>query len=353
MSVSGKMSLNIPPDFKSKQSAKTLIIAEAGVNHNGSLDLAMQLVDVAANAGADYVKFQTFKSENLVTSNARKAVYQQENLPETDDSQLQMLKALELSEADHLALKEYCRSKGIGFLSTAFDLESIDFLHELGMDLWKIPSGEITNYPFLRKIASFNGRVVVSTGMSDETDIQNALIALSENGQNLSKVSLLHCITQYPTPMQDVNLKAMLSLKKFTDSVGYSDHTNGIEVAVAAVALGAEVIEKHFTLSRSLPGPDHKASLEPDELASMIQSIRNIEKALGDGVKRVSVSESGNKEVARKSIVAARYIKKGEVLSEENITTKRPGNGISPMLWNSVCGSRAVRDFVKDELIVL
>ena len=327
------------------------IIAEAGVNHNGSLEMAKRLVDAAAEAGADYVKFQTFKAENLVTGNASKAEYQKKNTGESDESQLAMLRKLELSESDHRELKDYCQKKGIKFLSTPFDLESIEFLHSLGLDLWKIPSGEITNYPYLRKIAGYNEEVVMSTGMCCPKDVEAALQALAENGQDIGKVTLLHCNTQYPTPMCDVNLLAMNSLRKYVGNVGFSDHTAGIEVPVAAAALGASVIEKHFTLSRDLPGPDHKASLEPDELKAMIRAIRNVEVALGSREKGVTPSEAGNKEIARKSIVASRMIRKGEILGEDNMTAKRPGTGISPMRWKNIEGTAAIRDFDIDELI--
>lgn len=332
-------------------SRKTIIIAEAGVNHNGSLELAKQLVDVAAEAGVDYVKFQTFKAENLVTASARQAEYQKRNAAEDGDSQYAMLKKLELSEADHLTLMGYCREKGIKFLSTPFDLDSIDFLDSLNLDLWKIPSGEISNYPYLRKIARLNGRVVMSTGMCTDADVAAAMQALTENGQDQSKVTLLHCNTQYPTPMEDVNLMAMNSLRKHASSVGFSDHTQGVEAAVAAVAMGADVIEKHFTLSRELPGPDHKASLEPDELKTMVRMIRNVEKALGEETKKVTDSEAANREVARKSIVALRPIAKGELLDESNIGCKRPGSGISPMRWKEVEGTRAIHDFETDQQI--
>lgn len=327
------------------------IIAEAGVNHNGSLEMAKRLVDAAAEAGADYVKFQTFKAENLVTGKASKAEYQKKNTGESDESQLAMLRKLELSESDHRELKDYCQKRGIKFLSTPFDLESIEFLHSLGLDLWKIPSGEITNYPYLRKIAGYNEEVVMSTGMCCPEDVDAALQALAENGQDIGKVTLLHCNTQYPTPMCDVNLLAMNSLRKYVRNVGFSDHTAGIEVPVAAAALGASVIEKHFTLSRDLPGPDHKASLEPDELKAMIRAIRNIEVALGSSEKGVTPSEAGNKEIARKSIVASRMIKKGEILGEDNMTAKRPGAGISPMRWKDIEGTAAIRDFDIDEMI--
>lgn len=327
------------------------IIAEAGVNHNGSLEMAKQLVDAAAEAGADFVKFQTFRAENLVTKDAAKAEYQQKNIGDSDNSQLKMLKALELSRENHLELIEYCKERGIRFLSTAFDLESIDFLHSLGLDIWKIPSGEVSNYPYLRKIAGYNREVIMSTGMCEPWEIAESIQALRENGQDVNKITLLHCTTQYPTPMEDVNLLAMCSLRKFTENVGYSDHTQGIEVPVAAAALGATVIEKHFTLSRDLPGPDHKASLEPHELKEMVRAIRNIEKALGDGEKHVADSEKENKSVARKSIVAARPIKKGEVFTEENLTTKRPGDGLSPMCWPKLLGQTADRDYDTDEQI--
>lgn len=328
-----------------------VIIAEAGVNHNGSLQIAKELVDAAAAAGVDYVKFQTFRTEELVTTSAKKAQYQQKNTGVEDESQFKMLKKLELSVRDHEILIDYCRERGVKFLSTAFDLQSVDLLHSLGMDIWKIPSGEITNFPYLRKIAGYNQKVILSTGMSTEDDILAALNVLKEYGQDLDKVTLLHCNTQYPTPYEDVNLKAMVEMRKFTGRVGYSDHTQGIEVPIAAVALGAEVIEKHFTLSRDLPGPDHKASLEPSELSAMVRSIRHIERALGDGVKKVTDSERNNIEVARKSIVAAIPIMEGEIFSEENLTTKRPGSGISPMCWKEVIGKSANRNFAQDEEI--
>lgn len=328
-----------------------IIIAEAGVNHNGSLERAMEMVDAAAQAGVDYVKFQTFRADKLVTREAKKAEYQQKNMGDGSDSQFDMLKALELSEDDHRLLKTYCGKRGIGFLSTPFDLDSIDFLYSLGIDFWKIPSGEITNYPYLRKIARYNMPVVMSTGMCDEEDIEAALKVLVDNGQDIAKVTLLHCNTQYPTPYEDVNLLAMCSLRKFVDHVGYSDHTLGITVPVAAAALGAEVIEKHFTLSRELPGPDHKASLEPAELKEMVERIRIVEQSLGSDRKGVTKSEAANKAVARKSIVASRDIRKGEILTEENICAKRPGTGISAMRWQEVEGTAAIRDFRQDEQI--
>lgn len=332
----------------------TLIIAEAGVNHNGSLELAKRLIDAAADAGVDYVKFQTFKAENLVTKSAKQAEYQKKNIGDGDDSQYQMLKNLELSLVDHEVLIGYCKQKGVRFFSTAFDLESIDYLASLNLPLWKIPSGEIINYPYLRKIARQGQTVILSTGMCDMTDIKNALDILIKFGLIKDQITILHCNTEYPTPFEDVNLRAMLTIKEaFGIKVGYSDHTRGIEVPIAAVALGAEVIEKHFTLDRNLPGLDHKASLEPDELKAMVRAIRNIEQAMGDGEKKVTVSEGKNIAIARKSIVAAHPIKKGEILSEENLTVKRPGIGISPMQWDEIVGTIAIRDYNEDELIEL
>lgn len=332
----------------------TLIIAEAGVNHNGSLDIAKKLVDAAVEAGVDIIKFQTFKADRLVSKDAKKAEYQKCNIGDGDDSQYQMLKMLELSDENHKELISYCNARNIQFWSTAFDLESIDFLHSLGLRLWKIPSGEITNYPFIKKIALFHEPVIMSTGMCEETDIQNAMDVLLKNGLSKEKITILHCNTQYPTPMKDVNLKAMLTIKKnFGTIVGYSDHTRGIEVPIAAVALGAQVIEKHFTLDRNMHGPDHKASLEPNELKAMVDAIRNIEQALGTGQKTVSESERANIVVARKSIVAKVSIKKGDVLTDDNLIVKRPGTGISPMQWKTVVGTRAIKDYQPDELIEL
>lgn len=329
---------------------KTLIIAEAGVNHNGSIEMAKQLIDAAAVAGVSYVKFQTFKAEKLVTKEAKQAEYQQRNA--ADDSQYAMLKKLELSQAQHEELVSYCKQKGVRFLSTAFDLESIYYLHSVNLGLWKIPSGEITNYPYLKKIAQYGEPVIMSTGMCSMYDVEQAINVLLKNGLTKEQITLLHCNTEYPTPMPDVNLRAMLQMKeKFGVRVGYSDHTKGIEVPIAAVSLGAEVIEKHFTLDRNLPGPDHKASLEPKELKAMVDAIRNIEQALGNGQKQVSKSEEKNMAIARKSIVAAKDIKKGELLTENNLTTKRPGTGISPMCWEEVIGTKAIRDFEEDELI--
>lgn len=328
---------------------KTLIIAEAGVNHNGSINLAKQLVDKAKEAGADIIKFQTFNPESLTSKYAEKAAYQKITT-DAEESQQDMLRKLTLTNEDFYDLKKYCDDAGIKFLSTPFDLESISFLEKLGCDMWKIPSGEITNLPYLEKIASTHKPLIMSTGMATLDEVGDALQALKNNGAG--EVTLLHCTTQYPAPYDSVNLKAMLTLKeKFGCRVGYSDHTKGIEVPIAAVAMGAEVIEKHFTLDINMPGPDHKASLEPDELKAMVSSIRHIEQAMGDGVKKPSETEIPNKTVARKSIIAARDIKKGEVLTEENLTTKRPGNGISPMKWHEILGTRAVRNFKEDELI--
>lgn len=332
----------------------TLIIAEAGVNHNGSIELAKQLVDKAVEAGVDYIKFQTFKTEKLVAKSAQMASYQKKNIGTEDNSQFAMLKKLELSPKQHDELIAYCKEKGIKFFSTAFDLDSIDYLHSLNLGLWKIPSGEITNYPYIKKIAQYGEPVIVSTGMCEMQDIENAVATLLKWGTKKENIIILHCNTEYPTPYQDVNLKAMDAIReKFGVEVGYSDHTKGIEVPIAAVALGATVIEKHFTLDRNMEGPDHKASLEPEELKAMVSAIRNIEKAVGDGIKKVTDSEKGNIAVARKSIVASRNIKKGEILSEDNLTVKRPGTGISPMRWEEVLGQVAKRDFSEEELIEL
>ena len=331
--------------------SKTLIIAEAGVNHNGSIDMAKRLIEAAAEAGVDYVKFQTFKSEKLVSRHAAKADYQKANTG-GEDSQLKMLQQLELSRDDHFLLIEHCKKCGIKFLSTAFDLESIEFLHSLNLDLWKIPSGEITNLPYLRSIAQKGGRVIMSTGMCDLSDIEAALKVLTSNGTPEENITLLHCNTEYPTPWNDVNLRAMHDIaKRFNVPVGYSDHTRGIEVPIAAVALGATVIEKHFTLDNNLPGPDHKASLEPHQLKAMVDAIRHIECALGSGTKQVSESERKNMAIARKSIVAATEIKKGELFTPQNITVKRPGGGISPMKWDEVIGTTASHDYQPDEMI--
>jgi N,N'-diacetyllegionaminate synthase len=333
---------------------KTLIIAEAGVNHNGSLQTAKQLIDVAAEAGADYVKFQTFKASKLVTKTATRAEYQNTNTKNTD-SQYEMLRKLELSEADHLELIAYCKVKNIQFLSTGFDLDSLELLSRIGVTLAKIPSGEITNFPFLEKVAELFPKIILSTGMANMEEIKDAFQVLTTSGVESSQITILHCNTEYPTPMEDVNLTAMLHIEKeLGTEVGYSDHTLGIEVPIAAVALGATLIEKHFTLDRGLPGPDHRASLEPEELKAMVVAIRNIEKAVsGSGVKEPSSSELQNKPIARKSIVAGKAIKKGEAFSEANLAIKRPGMGISPMEWQRVIGKIAHKDFVEDQQIEL
>jgi N,N'-diacetyllegionaminate synthase len=330
---------------------KTLVIAEAGVNHNGSIEMAKRLIDVAADSGADIVKFQTFKAENVVSQSAQKAEYQK-NTTDAKESQYEMLKKLELDENTHLVLMDYCQQKGIAFLSTPFDLESIRFLHQLGLGIFKIPSGDITNYPYLKALAKYNKQVIISTGMSRLGEIDEALEVLTINGTDRNKITILHCNTEYPTPFEDVNLKAMLSLKQaFKLPVGYSDHTRGIEVPIAAVAMGATVIEKHFTLDRTLPGPDHKASLEPHELKAMVYAIRNIEKAMGGGIKTPSLSEKKNIPIARKSIIAVKAITKGELFTEDNLTTKRPGTGISPMRWEEVVGKISTKNFTPGDLI--
>ena len=323
------------------------------MNHNGDYNRAVEMVYAAKAAGADYVKFQTAVPELVISSVAPKAEYQKETTGE-GESQLEMCRKIHLKLDDYAPLAQLCREVGIGFMSTPFDLVSIDCLAPLGMDYWKIPSGEITNLPYLRKIARKGGKVILSTGMCELEEVEAAMRVLTDNGLQRSDISLLHCNTQYPTPMRDVNLRAMDALRTLNPgAVGYSDHTQGIEVPVAAVAMGAQIIEKHFTLDKNLPGPDHKASLEPAELAAMVSAIRNIEQAIGSGQKHVSESERPNIEVARKSIVAARDIKAGELLTDENITVKRPGNGVSPMLWDSVIGTKAIRDFKADHLIEL
>ena len=332
---------------------KTIIIAEAGVNHNGDLSKALKMIDAAVEAGADYVKFQTAVPELVISSIAPKAEYQKETTG-AGQSQLEMCRAIHLPLSDYTVIADACRERGIGFMSTPFDLVSIDCLAKIGMDYWKIPSGEITNLPYLRKVARQRSRVILSTGMSTLDEVRDAVRVLTDNGTPPSDIILLHCTTQYPTPMQAVNLRAMLALGTLgCAAVGYSDHTIGIEVPVAAVAMGAKVIEKHFTLDKNLPGPDHRASLSPDELRDMVTAIRNIELALGSGIKQVADAERDNIAVARKSIVAARDIRKGEVFTEENISVKRPGNGFSPMLWDEVIGRTATRDFAYDTLIVI
>ncbi|APF22975.1 N-acetylneuraminate synthase [Clostridium butyricum] len=328
---------------------KVFVIAEAGVNHNGNYELAKKLVDVAVEAEADAVKFQTFISEKCICKNASKAVYQKETT-NIDESQLEMVKKLELSFEEFHNLKKYCDSKNIMFLSTPFDNYSIEFLDSMGISIFKIPSGEITNYPYLKKVGLLKKKVILSTGMSTLQEIRNAVKVLRDTGT--ADISILHCNTEYPTPIEDVNLNVINTLKEeFKLNVGYSDHTLGIEIPIAAAAIGADVIEKHFTLNRNMQGPDHKASLEPEELKNMIKSIRNIEKAMGSGKKEVSKSEAKNLNIARKSIVANCLIKKGEIFSESNLTCKRPGNGISPMRWNEIIGKAAERDFKEDELI--
>jgi N,N'-diacetyllegionaminate synthase len=332
---------------------KTLIIAEAGVNHNGDIELAKKLIDVAADAGADLVKFQTFSADRLVTQIALKAEYQ---ALATDkiESQHEMLRKLELTESMHHELINHCTNREIGFFSTGFDIESINFLASLGQELFKIPSGEITNLPFLQHIGGLGKKLLLSTGMSNMHEVAAALNALELAGTPKNRITVLHCTSSYPAEMSDVNLRAMLSIQdEFGVDVGYSDHTLGIEVAIAAVALGAKVIEKHFTLDRNMTGPDHKASLEPDELIRMVAGIRSIEKALGDGNKVITQNEIQNRDVARRSIVASRDIQEGEVFTENNLTAKRPGTGISPMEWNEVIGTKAEQNYVKDDLIQL
>lgn len=331
--------------------SKTIIIAEAGVNHNGSIELAYKLIDAAKDAGADAVKFQSFIAGSLVSTKAQKAEYQKQNT-DASESQYEMIKKLELSVDDHKKLIEYCKKVNLKFLSSPFDLASIDLLDDLGLDILKIPSGEITNLPFLRKIGKLNKNVILSTGMSDLGEIEDALDVLTEYGTDINNITVLHCNSEYPTPFEDVNLKAMLTIKNAFDvRVGYSDHTKGIEIPIAAVALRAEVIEKHFTLDRNMEGPDHKASLEPNELKQMVTAIRNIEKALGDGIKKPSASELKNKPIARKSLIAIKSIKIGERFTEDNIGVKRPGSGISPMRWDEVLGKAAKRVFEIDDFI--
>ena len=332
---------------------KTLIIAEAGVNHNGDIALARKLVARAAAAGADLVKFQSFVTSKNISLNAPKAAYQIENSGNSE-SQYEMVRKLELSRAQHQELIAECARCGIGFFSTAFDGESLEMLMELGLDRIKIPSGEITNLPFLRLVPTYGKDVIMSTGMATLGEIEAAIAVLEKGGTGREKVVLLHCNTEYPTPFSDVNLRAMQNMRNaFGTNVGYSDHTPGIEIPIAAVAMGAVVIEKHFTLDRSLPGPDHKASLEPDELKAMVQAIRNVEQAMGDGIKRPSPSEARNMPIARRSLIAARPIAAGEEFSPDNVAIKRPGTGLSPMQWDEVMGRRAPRAFVADELIEL
>ena len=327
------------------------IIAEAGVNHNGSIDLAKKLIDVASAAGANAVKFQTFKAKNLATKNLEKADYQK-NTTDQKETQFNMLKKLELSKEMHLELINYSKNKDIKFLSSPFDHDSIELLKDLGLEIFKIPSGEITNLPYLRLIGKLNKKIILSTGMSNMNEVKNALDVLVSSGTKKNNITVLHANTEYPTPMEDVNLRAMVIIGKELDvNFGYSDHTLGIEVDIAAVALGASIIEKHFTLDCNMEGPDHKASLEPDQLKKMVISIRNIEKALGDGIKKPSKSELPNIQIVRKSIIAKIKIKKGEILNENNLTVKRPGGGISPMKWDEIIGTKAIKDYNEDELL--
>jgi N,N'-diacetyllegionaminate synthase len=328
---------------------KVIIIAEAGVNHNGDMDLAKKMIDVAVEAGVDIVKFQTFKAELLVTKNAKKANYQIENTG-SNDSQFNMLKALELDRESHYLLLDYCQSQNIEFLSTAFDLDSLDFLRNLGLKVFKIPSGELTNLPYLRKVGSYNTPVILSTGMAELLEIEVAIEVLVKAGTDRTKITILHCNTEYPTPMADVNLRAMLTIRDTLNvPIGYSDHTLGIEVPIAAVALGATIIEKHFTLDKNMVGPDHKASLEPEELKKMVEGIRNIELALGSNIKTSSLSESKNKEIARKSIHIAKPLIKGHILTEIDLVMKRPGDGISPMLIDQIIGKTIQCDMEMDQ----
>lgn len=325
------------------------IIAEAGVNHNGNLELAKKLVLAAKETGADAVKFQTFKAENLVTQNAKKAAYQIENTG-NEDSQYKMLKKLELAYDEFAALKAFCDELGIEFISTPFDFDSIDFLESIGVDIFKIPSGEITNYPYLVRVAKTGKKIILSTGMSTMQEVKDCINILQKNGAE--EIFVLHCTTEYPADVHDVNLRALYSLQRECKlPVGYSDHTDGIEISVAAAAMGARIIEKHFTLDKNMDGPDHKASLEPAELKTLVQAVRNVEAALGDGLKKPSDAEKKNIAIVRKSIVAKTAIVAGEIFTENNITTKRPGTGISPMYWNEIIGKKAKRNFAADEMI--
>ena len=330
---------------------KVFIIAEAGVNHNGNIEIAKKLIDIAIGVGANAVKFQTFKAEKVISKFAQKAEYQYK-ITDKNETQLEMVKRLELDVDAHKELIHYCKKKGLMFLSTPFDIESIGLLNELEVEILKIPSGEITNLPYLRKIGSLNRNIIISTGMADLEEIGKALGILLESGTSKDNITVLHCNSEYPTPFEDVNLTAMLTIRDtFRVNIGYSDHTPGIEIPIAAVALGATVIEKHFTLNKDMDGPDHKASLGPDELKSMVTAIRNIEKSLGDGIKRPSPSELKNRPLVRKSIIAGMDIKEGDMLTENNITVKRPGIGINPMEWDNVIGRKAIHDFKEDELI--
>ena len=330
---------------------KTFIIAEAGANHNGKIEIARKLIDVAVEAGVDAVKFQTFKAKNIVSKYANKAEYQQKTT-NSKESQFEMIKNLELDTTTHKKLITYCRKKNIIFLSSPFDNYSIDLLNDLGLEIFKIPSGEITNLPYLRKIGGLKKKIIISSGMADLDEIENALNILINSGTKKDNITVLHCNTEYPTPMKDVNLTAMQTIQQaFKIKVGYSDHTLGIEVPIAAVAMGAKVIEKHYTLDKNMEGPDHKASIEPDELKQMVKAIRNIEIALGNGIKQPSPSEIKNILIVRKSIVAVKNIKKGDIFTENNIAVKRPGNGISPIKWEKIIGRKAIKNFKKDDLI--
>jgi len=331
---------------------RTFIIAEAGVNHQGRLDTALKMIDAAVAAGVDAVKFQTFKAQRIISSHAPKADYQQQTT-DPQQSQLEMVRMLELDESAHEKLQTYCTENGIFFLSSPFDLESIDLLLRLGMQVFKIPSGELTNLPYLRKLGGLKKELIMSSGMAHLGEIEDALRVLTQAGTRSEDITVLHCNTEYPTPFEDVNLRAMMTIKAAFPGikVGYSDHTPGVEVPVAAVALGARVIEKHFTLDRNMAGPDHQASLEPAELQSMVTAIRHIEKAMGNGIKRPSPSELRNKPIARKSIVAARHIARGHIFTPEDLTVKRPGTGINPMRWDEVIGSKAERDYQADDII--
>ena len=335
--------------------SKVIIIAEAGVNHNGDIQVAKKLIDAAVNAGVDYVKFQTFRADSLVSKSAKKAEYQSVNINDGDDSQYAMLKNLELSHENHLELMRYCSERNIRFFSTAFDVEGVNYLNDLGLSFFKIPSGEMTNYPYLKAVALCGKPVVMSTGMCLESEIKEALDVLLKFGLKKEFISILHCNTEYPTPMKDVNLKAMLSIQKTFDvQIGYSDHTLGIEVPIAAVAMGAKIIEKHFTLDRSLPGPDHAASLEPDELKEMVKAIRNIEAAIsGDGEKVPSQSETKNIAVARKSIYLKKNLVKGHVITDDDLISLRPGDGVSPMQWENIVGKTLVTDKIEFDKLLL
>lgn len=332
---------------------RTIIIAEAGVNHNGSLETAKKLIEAASDAGADYIKFQTFSAEKVVLKNAGQAEYQKKNLGK-DTSQYELLKKLELGKEDHRLIIGYCQSHSISFFSTAFDMDSIDFLISLNIPVWKVPSGEITNLPYLKKIGSLSKPVFLSTGMATLGEIEDSIEILENSGTNRDLITILHCTTEYPAPVEEVNLKAIVTIgDAFKVKIGYSDHTEGIEIPLAAVAMGACVIEKHLTLDKNMEGPDHKASIEPDEFKKMVDGIRKIERAMGNGIKRPSASEIKNKVIARKSIIASTLIKKGDLFTAGNLSTKRPGDGLSPMLWDTVIGSEARRDFQPDEQIEL